>query len=188
MDTTKVDDGLPLETQRDLWNKLPGELVMKYEHRNEYNTKTWGLEFAVRKTTAGVHFPHTNAVSKTQPPAQTVYEAATPYRACVYQAESPEAAVGALLMGVALFSRDGHMNPEHPTAMGSPPIQHVLSILSERLVWHSERRREHITNAPADATPDQRLDEATIARISRDNEIISALATSIAALARVKDL
>lgn len=181
MESTKVDDGQPQQTQRDSFNQLPGELVMKYVHNNAYNTKTWGLEFAVKKITPGVHTPSPNDNA-----GKVMFEAATPYRACVYQGETAEAAVGALLLGVGLLSRDGHMNPEHPTAKGVPPIQHAISVLSEKLVWHSERRREHLTNESTSGL--DAPDDAAIQRIARDNEIISALATSIAALARVKDL
>ena len=185
MEPNKIDDGAPTETMRESWRKYPGELVMVYEHNNEYDTKSCGLEFSIRKLTAGKHFPPDN---RENIHARAVfYEASMPYRACIYQGDTPEAALGALLLGVGLMGRDGHMNPEQPTVKGVPPVQHAISILAEKLVWHSERRREHLTNEPTAGLMEPDSD-AAFQRISRDNDIISSLATSIAALARVKDL
>lgn len=189
METNKVDDGLPRKTQRDHWREYPGELVMEYVHEHEYDPKTWGLEFAVRKLTSGKHFPPDSPQNKRQ--REVYYEASTPYRGCVYQGDSPEAALGALLLGVGLLSRDGHFNPEHPTASGSPPVQHAIHILTERLLWQVERRKDHITHANEPrGIPYVESEEwkQALTAVGRDNEIISALATSIAALARVKDL
>lgn len=115
------------------------------------------------------------------------FEASTPYRPIAYVGVTREQAIGIMLHDVARLARVGHMDPDRPAEKGSPPIQHAIHILSQRLLWQVERRREHLEFSPA--LPDESIaDEVLIKSVARDNEIVSALATSIAALARVKDL
>lgn len=168
----------------------PGTVVMK--HRHDSIKKDCGLEFTV------THLPE--AVP------DLCYEASTPHRSVAYGGRSPEEAIGALLLGMMFLARDGSINPNNPRMRGVPPIQHVIEVLNERLIWQIERRRERLDNAKADgpgapaAIPpssndpeaktfhEDLLHQSALAGIAKDNEIISALATSIAALARVKDL
>jgi len=127
-------------------------------------------------------------VSKREPATASIdaydhYEAKTPYRDITFVGKTLEEAVGAMLKGVALLARCGSFNPEQPQLPGVPPIQHAIEILTERLAGQTERRREKL---PVDGPIPPA--EQNLASIARDNEIISALATTIAALARVKDL
>lgn len=117
-----------------------------------------------------------------------VFYATTPYRSCAYMGGTKEEAIGSLLMGVGLLSRDGHFNPNEPESMGVPPIQHAIDVMSERLCWQIDRRREKVAEAQRRlAGPGDQLVELPNS-ISRDSDVVSALSTAIAALARVKDL
>lgn len=112
------------------------------------------------------------------------YEATTPYRCIVWLGDTPGEAIGNMLRGIAELARSGALNPKNPDQMGVPPIQHVLEILSERLTWQMDRRRQNLCKTGLKTHP---IDNVPV-DVARDNEVISALATSIAALARVKDL
>ena len=95
-------------------------------------------------------------------------------------------ALGSMMRGFSQLARSGALDPKDPNKRGATPIQHVLEILSERLTWQMEQRRDSLSQVdplfPAEG------DSQWISHVAKDNEIISALATSIAALARVKDL
>jgi hypothetical protein len=130
-------------------------------------------------------------VSKREPATASIdaydhYEARVPYRDITFVGKTFEEAIGAMLKGVALLARDGSFNPAQPQRLGAPPIQHAIELLTERLSWQTERRRKKMpTNRGDWPVPS---DEQTVASVARDNDIIAALATAIAALARVKDL
>ncbi len=157
-------------------NSLPGEVVM--QHRNGLDGSPWSFEFTVRKVPRVGRFD---------------YEAATPYRQCIFTGSTPEDAVGALIRGIALLARDGSIDPNLPWTKGTPCIQHVIHVLSERLLYQAERRREHLHEAGSSTgwgggEPEGAVREKMLAEVQRDNEILAALGTSIAALARVRDL
>jgi hypothetical protein len=113
----------------------------------------------------------------------TGFEASTPYRQVVYLGETEEEAIGAMLKGVAELAWYGSMDPADPDRKGCSPLQHTMSILCNHLRRHLERRRERI-----DASYDQELEAQLGADLARTNEVIGGLATSIAALARIKAL
>ncbi len=87
-----------------------------------------------------------------------------------------------MLQGVAELAYDGSMHPGRPNDKGAPPVQHVLNILTARLAWQTERREE--TARDVDDEPGQQKTTG----LERHNQIIAALGTAIAALARVNDL
>lgn len=120
------------------------------------------------------------------------WTARTPYREVLWTGDTEKEAIGAMLRGVCELSRDGKLDPEAPSERGVPPIQHTLQVLGRALEWHTERRREQIAhdNTKGTEQPDGHdVNELVLSpRLSRLNEIISGLATSIAALARVKEL
>lgn len=198
-----------LPPQEDLWTNAPGELVWQYTADPEKEALGMtGFSWQVRKLTPGVH--------DQDPPKPGLqvpyYQASTPYRLVFYQAETPEMALAALLKGVCILSRDGAMNPHNPNRAGSPPIQHAITILTERLMQVVESRHDHLfmsgyaenpahvgaipignsaddeTDPRAQALTAEIMNEQMMRAIARDNEVISALATAVAALARVKDL
>lgn len=115
------------------------------------------------------------------------FEASTPYRQIVYLGETEQEAIGAMLKGVAELAWSGSMDPAAPERKGCPPLQHTMSILCNHLRWHLERRRERIDDSH-DQAPGEALDGQLAAELTRTNEIISGLATSIAALSRIKAL
>lgn len=205
-----VREGIP--PQSDLWSNAPGELVLKYEAdpKQEALGMT-GFSWQVRKLIPGRDFDmKLGQVNKPH------YEASLPYRAIVYQGDTAEEALGNLLKGVCQLSREGAINPSNPFSAGSPPIQHAIHILTERLLLTVERRQDHllmsgyaenpmhvgaltISGFAAEGGDDshsaatrrgeaEQLGEQLLRAVSRDNEIVSALATAIASLARVKDL
>jgi hypothetical protein len=162
----------------------PGEVVLE---NIQNDTPTDGsFEFTLRKVTAGVDTKISPEDAPNLPHGKVHYAAITPYRAVVWTGDTPGAALGCMLKGLAEYSRSGSLNPDHPTQMGVPPIQHVLEILSERMIWQVDRRREKLTQI--DDLFQKDSDSYWLQQIAKDNEVISALATSIAALARVKDL
>lgn len=116
-------------------------------------------------------------------PSADGYEARTPYREVVFLGSTEREAVGAMLKGMAELAWKGSLDPEAPERKGSPPLQHTMSILSDHLRWHLERRREQIDDSPGIPAGQERLPDLT-----RTNDVISGLATSIAALARIKAL
>ena len=188
--------------QDDLWKNAPGELIWFFNaDPDDEASGRCGFSWQVRKLVPSVHF---NEPAGPLPP-KTYYEASTPYRAVYYQGDTPGAAVAALLKGLAILSREGAINPNAPHMVGAPPIQHAIHILTERLLLMVERRRDHLvmsgyaenpesvaaTQLTADhlkGPPEDELLDQMVRAVARDNEVVSALATAIAALARVKDL
>jgi hypothetical protein len=161
-------------------DEAPGEYVLK----NTQNGSS-DFEFAVKLVTP---------TSVDDNNGKPYYIAVNPYRAIVCTGSTVESALGSMIFYLITLARNGSINPKYLAEPGDPPIQHVMGILSERLLWQTERRHEHLGKADPEvpeslkgqeskATQDQYL-----LNVARDNEIISALATSIAALARVKDL
>jgi hypothetical protein len=134
------------------------------------------------------------------PEEDWTFAGCTPYRTIIYTGDTVEEVIGNMLKDMATLARSGSLNPERPEDKGSPPIQHVVQVLSERLLWQVERRKEHLEGAGEGShlrefesqeerdREKERFEEMALKEVSRDNEIISALATSISALARVKDL
>lgn len=150
---------------------MPGELVLGYESPSDFM-----FEYRVHKVVED---------------GAEHYIAFTPYRAIVWTGGTVASAVGAMLHGVADLARKGSLNPSNPHDKGSPPIQHSIHVLSERLLWQIERRQEKAADLDPDGFPPSGENEIACARavsLARDNEIIAALSTSIAAMARVKDL
>lgn len=150
--------------------------VLAYNGETHYDGKRHSLRFFVERCGAGL-------------PDQFV--AWTPYRSVVYEGTSIGAVVASMLHGVARLAYDGSMHPDKPEDMGAPPIQHVINILTERLKWQAERREESVhelsRNAgPEGATPSTKT--ALVPSLERHNQVIAALGTAIAALARVNDL
>lgn len=182
--------------QEDFWANAPGELVWQFTANPDLeDLGRTGFSWQVRKLTPGKHFElKMGQVNKPH------YEASTPYRAVVYQGATPEEALAALLKGHCLLSREGAINPNSPYEPGSPPIQHAVHILTERLVSAVERRKDHLLMSGYAENPahvgaltvngisDDELNEQLLRSVARDNEVVSSLATAIAALARVKDL
>lgn len=136
------------------------------------NNKTWVFDYSI-----------------TQQDGQ--FTAMTPYRQIGYIGTSEKEAIGSMLRGVAELAWSGSLHPDDPYRKGAPPLQHVMQILNSSLEWHIARRREQIEheNKAAPETPDSNdVQLPNSPRLNRLNEIISGLATSIAALARVKEL
>lgn len=162
---------------------MPGEFVLRFEHRDSGFYDDCHLEFGVKRVVP------TNTEDHQGVP---YFTASTPYRALVATGDTEASALSGLLHWISEISRNGSFNPKYPAECGDPPIQHVLGILSERLQWQIERRHEHL--GKADPEPARIEDEsneirdAYLANVQRDNDIIMAISTSIAALARVKDL
>lgn len=138
-------------------------------------------------------------------PTEGGFEASIPYRQVVYLGSTEQEAVGAMLKGVAELAWKGSLDPAAPTRMGSPPLQHTMDILCDHLQWHLERRRERIEDSnserfgapgPSDTgrfggppdSPETLWAQGCYSDLARTNEIISGLATSIAALSRIKAL
>ena len=204
-----------LPPQEDLWTNAPGEVVWQYTADPEKEALGMtGFSWQVRKLTPGVHDQ-----DPPKPGLQVPYfEASTPYRSVFYQAETPEMALAALLKGACVLSREGAINPHNPHRAGSPPIQHAIHILTERLLQMVEHRQDHLfmsgyAESPAhvgsiplsDLSTDaaagddeqskksrevtaEQMNHQMLCAIARDNEVIAALATAVSALARVKDL
>lgn len=202
----EVAEGIPPQSD---WKDAPGELVWRFEADSEM--EHLGLapfSWQVKKLTAGVHYPPDSPHNNKQ--RAFYFEASTPYRSCYYVGTTAEEALGALMKGVCLLSREGAINPNFPYEIGAPIIQHVMHVLSERLLWNVEQRNNHVgmggftditpVEVPSDAKEAKSLSKALqemqseeaheqmLKAVARDNEVISALATAISALARVKDL
>jgi hypothetical protein len=154
---------------------MPGELVLGYSRDD--GLTDYCFEYRVHKVTGDSGEVH--------------YIAFTPYRAVVWTGSTVASAVAGMLHGLADLARKGSLNPSNPHDKGALPVQHAIHILSERLVWQVERRHESLRDFTYDGPFDPDHSEPykrALAKTARDNEVISALATSIAALARVKDL
>lgn len=135
MEKQEIDGGVPGPYD---WKSLPGDLVMRFE-AGPGLPGAYGFEWQVKQLKPGVHF-----ALKVGEEGETRYEASTPYRTCVYQGDTAEEAIGNLMLGMALLSRDGSINPNNPHSIGAPVIQHVIHVLTERLLWHVERRQDHL--------------------------------------------
>ncbi len=109
-------------------------------------------------------------------------------RACGFDGATEHEAIANLVQGAAELARAGHIDPRNPKAPGVPPLQHVLTLLQEKLAWHVEQRGAHIRlggpNDPFQLKPEALKND----QWQRHNEVISGLATAVAALARVKEL
>lgn len=122
----------------------------------------------------------------------------TPYRQIAYIGATYEEVIGSMLHSMARLARDGSLNPARPDEPGVPPVQHALSVLSERLQWHLGERNRHLHQAhenlrmngqPLPDVPRGGIfHEQCLVGTVRCNEVIAALGTAIAALARVRDL
>lgn len=174
----------PIERHRHQIVGWPGEVVVENIHEETPSDNSF--EFTLRKITAGVDTQIDPKEAHLVNPGATHYAATTPYRSITWVGSTPGTALGAMLRGFSELSRSGALNPKDPNQQGATPIQHVLEILSERLTWQMERRRDSL--GQVDPLVPTEADTQWISRVAKDNEIISALATSIAALARVKDL
>lgn len=162
----------------------PGEVVVENIHEDTQYDKSF--EFTLRKVTAGVDTRIDPKEAHLIAHGAVHYSATTPYRAVVWTGDTPGAALGNMLRGFSELSRSGALDPKDPNEKGATPIQHVLEILSERLAWQMGSRRANLRQVdPIFPSED---DAKWVTHVAKDNEIISALATSIAALARVKDL
>jgi hypothetical protein len=111
------------------------------------------------------------------------YFGVTPYRSIVWTGNSPEEVVSAMLYALAEMSRRGTIDPRSPNSVGAPPIQHVIGFLAERLASRIQTRHQDLLQRTRPKATYDDLED-----IARDNEIIAAISTAIAALARVKDL
>jgi hypothetical protein len=160
---------------------LPGETVLKYLHRETavHHSSDYMFEFCIKKIV-----PERDTVP-TDNNGTTYYSGATPYRQAVFMGASVEEVIASMLFGFASLARNGSINPSQPAEPGDPPIQHAMSILTDRLAWQIERRHGNIHDAePADVVTHGEVTPDTV----RCGEIIAALGTAIAALARVRDL
>lgn len=128
------------------------------------------------------------SVAKKTENGREFFEASTPYRQVVWIGDTESDAIGRMMFGVAELSRSGSIDPKNPFLPGSPSVQHLLSLLVEQLQWHEERRREDIQHSPEQGPGDTGAPLLRDPGFIRRNEILAALATSMAALARVKEL
>lgn len=166
-------------------DKLPGEYVMKYLHSETavHSYSDLMFEFCIKKVVPGRDTDTDDNQGK------TYFTGATPYRQCVYMGSSIEEVLASMMFSLAMLARNGSINPEQPAEPGDPPIQHAMCILSERLDWQVKARHGAIGHDPAELlTLPKDAYFTAIQESSRCNEIIAALGTAIAALARVKDL
>lgn len=170
------------------FDSLPGDMVLEHLH-DPRKGDNQGLEFRVRRLFAGRHFPEDSKDSLVR--REVVYEAATPYRHCVYSGRTAEEALGSLMLGVGLLSRDGSLDPSVPHSKGSPIIQHLLQVSVECLGWHLSRRKEILLyEQEIPGSPEKRnlYHDHTPPDLFRENETIASLGTVISALGRVKDM
>lgn len=162
--------------------------VLGYYGQTDFSGERFALRFFVNKIDPSL--PPEGAQTPESAVKYGPYEAWTPYRMVSYSGESPEQAIAAMLHGVARLARDGAMHPDRPSDQGAPSIQHALNVLTERLAWQTERREEHVHDlnerGGMAAGPDTKT--TLMPGLERNNQIIAALGTAIAALARVNDL
>lgn len=112
------------------------------------------------------------------------YQASVPYRQCVWVGDTEREAIGYMLMGIAELAYNGSIDPDEPQAPGCAPLQHVMNVLSDQLVFQLARRQERTQDALVNC-PGQ---EPEVPDIGKLNDVISGLGTAIAALARIKTL
>jgi hypothetical protein len=119
------------------------------------------------------------------------------HRQVMFTGNTLEEAVGHALKGYAELGWNGSINPYNPSAVGSPIIQHVLEILQHALSDQvAQRYQDWAEGAPGREVVELAEQEGTTAgavwskspTFTRRNEIVSGIATAIAALARVKEL
>ena len=126
------------------------------------------------------------------------WDANLPFRGVYAQGSSKDEAIGGLFRVYCQLARDGSFNPHFPQRVGAPPIQHAIEILEELLRFHTTCRfddwREHAGECDPPSKPEPGSETTAGGLYTRDprfnrrNEVISGLATAIAALARVKEL
>lgn len=137
-----------------------------------------------------------------------VWQAELPFRSIRGEGSSPDEAVATLFRTYCELSRTGAFTPHNPDAKGVPPVQHVLNVLSEMLqgeIHNRNSNREFTYENDMRADDEQSTANTRPGRaaggaptwgsayrdhhvFTRDNQVISGLATAIAALARVKEL
>ncbi len=166
-----------IPTIEETHEQLPGEVVLRF--RKSKDNSSWGMNFTVRK--------------RTEENCAYPYEAAIPYRSCVYSGRTLEESIANLLLGISILGRDGAFDPNDPEKSGSPPVQHAIHVLTQHLLRQVEARRDHLGDAhwvPGGHVTytDLSMMPGYLKKVDRDNEVIAALSTAIAALARVKDL
>lgn len=198
-ESTTVEVKGPDETQYDPFNPKgvppiprhqhqivgwPGKVVVENIHEETLDHRSF--EFTLRSITAGVDTKIDPSEAHLLAHGSVFYSATTPYRAVSWTGDTPGEALGSMLRGFSELARSGALDPRDPNKKGATPIQHVLEILSERLMWQMEQRRSNLDQV--DPIFPSKDDTQWVSHVAKDNEIISALATSIAALARVKDL
>lgn len=88
-------------------------------------------------------------------------------------AGTPYRAIELLVRELCARSRSGRWNPHYPRAQGSPPIQHAIELLQEHLAVEVANRK--------------RLAASKSENYSGASEVVSSIATAIAALGRVKE-
>lgn len=126
------------------------------------------------------------------------FTASLPFREGVeFKGATRDEAIGNLIRGYAELAWEGFVNPYAPHRRGVPAIQHVLEILVTRLEFEAGLRRsdwqENVLTVENVAAAQERQTTAGGAwldtpQFKRRNDVISGIATAIAALARVKEL
>lgn len=109
--------------------------------------------------------------------SRDIYIASCPYRHIECEGDTEKDAIGNLLEYYCQLSYEGALDPSDPEKMGCRPIQHVMSVLVDRMTDQLEKRQYTIEKSDDDSV-----------NVSYHNEVIAGLATAIAALARVKAL
>jgi len=120
-----------------------------------------------------------------------VFVASLPFREVFVEGGTKDEALGGLLREYCRLGRVGSIDPACPEKRGMPPIQHVLGLLEEQLQREVRNRRDLIEmrqNAgcatPVDDPYTELLEDPPF---KRQNDVIAALGTAIAALARVRE-
>jgi hypothetical protein len=122
------------------------------------------------------------------------WDARLPFRSLYAQGSSKDEAVGGLMREYCQLAREGAFNPHRPHHVGAPPIQHAMEILEEQLRFHTASRYDDWNELAGESIPADPPETTAGGMYTRDprfarrNEVISGLATAIAALARVKEL
>lgn len=151
---------------------------------HDSNGKRYALRFFVNRIGGG------EDATGAPDPSADVFEAWTPYRGISYLASTLGGAVATMLHDTAKMARGGAVHPDRPEDRGAPPIQHAISLLSERLQYEVERRAEAVRDIQTNDPDGVQLGTKTIKTVSaeRHSQLIAALGTALAALGRVNDL